>query len=96
MRKERWTKLFGNKFSQNIHWTMLHDVEFTVKGKFLFLGEPRVKAEEREESEVIYDSEYVYAYIAKKIIEPLQPDFNQLQKIIANAWKVYKDSISES
>ncbi len=68
----------------------------TVKGKFLFLGEPRVKAEEREESEVIYDSEYVYAYIAKKIIEPLQPDFNQLQKIIANAWKVYKDSISES
>ncbi|MDJ0795808.1 MAG: hypothetical protein QNJ51_03050 [Calothrix sp. MO_167.B12] len=90
MRKERWDKLFGNQFNQNINWAMLVENGFKKKGRYYFLGESRPNKDDVEESEILYDREYVVQYIAKKIIEPLQPEYNELQRIIADAWKVYK------
>ncbi len=94
MRREKWNKLFGNQFSQNISWVMLSNPGLVVKAKHRFLGEPKSPKEFLKESEIVFDRDYVVQYIAKKIISPLQPEsYNELQKILSDAWKFYKENL---
>jgi hypothetical protein len=84
-----WKEVLGNVYSRALSHSMLHPI-----GDKHFSVTPVVKGARKDKKKVWvkYDRHYVTSFIAKKIIEKLQPITKEhLIEVISEAWDAYEE-----
>jgi hypothetical protein len=88
--KKHWREILGNPLIYNLHPAMLtpHGYDLLTSARHIGMG----KSERKKELIIHFDEEYVIEKLKSDVLFKLQPkDYNDFQKCVSKAWKLFAE-----
>ncbi|ARV62726.1 hypothetical protein BZZ01_32450 [Nostocales cyanobacterium HT-58-2] len=84
-----WKEILGNPYRYGLNSQMLLPNGYKHKGMLRVVGQR--KSDDKIPATVCFDEDYVVSFLIKYVFEKLLPEsYNDFQKIVSKAYKVWK------